>query len=356
MASQESGKSIIQDAATQYIHAKIRSPVCGGNVAKARQHKVVTTFLKIPTTNSGEKHRYVSTLPRAEKAVLLHHLLTQKKMSRKDAASSVGLTPERVRQILVAENMTVKLPLGRPPATSGQTCKLYLISSRLNSALNSFKGTEAKTEAFRLALKALDKKPDLLLAENIGTDEEYVCCSITGLNQSDLDLIESLNLQLGLSSAAAVVRSAIEWLIDHHGLDSYRKPADWQSRPFHIRQAGSEGKNPMPRIGGDPMPLFLSLPKSLATRLGKLKAVDRAQRSSGKTRSSFIRAAIEGADWDALAPLTPEELAEPKTQISITITEDQNSLINSPDIGAQFETAPELLVAIIKQACDRAGL
>jgi len=304
------------------------------------------------------KHRYIASLSdRREKAIVIHHLLTNG-MSRKDAAAEIGLTAERIWQILTAEDLKVPLSRGRKPITVDGVQKLYSVSDRLNDALNSFGDVAIKTQQFRLALARLQQNPDQMVRENIGVDEKPTSCAISGLTDEDLAVIESLNKQLGLHSKAAVVRNAIEWLIDHRNLDAYRKPSEWKSRPFQIRQVG-KGKRPMPSIGGEAIDLSLSsLPKSLAARLEALKASDRRQRASGKTRSAFIRRAIDEADWKTLKPLTPEELAEPKVPISVKITELQFEALNRflEKKGARFRTVQKLMSAVIKQACDRSTL
>jgi len=309
-------------------------------------------------SSSGAKRRYIANLSdRLEKAIVIHHLLTNG-MSRKDAAVEVGLSTERIRQILTAEDLKVPLSRGRKPITVHGVQKLYSVSDRLNDALNSFGDVAIKTQQFRLALHSLQQNPDQMVRENIGVDEKPTSCAISGLTDEDLAVIESLNKQLGLHSKAAVVRNAIEWLIDHRNLDAYRKPSEWKSRPFQIRQVG-KGKRPMPSIGGEAINLFLSsLPESLTARLEALKASDRRQRASGKTRSAFIRRAIDEADWKTLKPLTPEELAEPKVPISVKITELQFEALNRflEKKGARFRTVQKLMPAVIKQACDRSTL
>lgn len=302
------------------------------------------------------RKEFVDNLTRTDKARLFYHLLTEGEYTRQQVGKMVGLSAERVRQIMADENMVVRLKRGRRVTVQGVQ-KNYWVSDRLNAGYVAIGDPPTKIKELRQVLAHFKQHPDQMVKEDIGQGETRVLCTITGLSQADLDLIALLTEKLGMYSESAVIRNAFEFLIQKHNLTRFKKPKGWQSRPLIARQSpDGVNPNPIPRIGDEVFQLTLSIPPNLAQRLEPLKATDYAQRTRKLTLSSFIRGAIDQVDPGQLESLDLKR-GGGKKPVPIDLSREhidalEGLLLQKP----QFDDLQDLLIAIIQQAADRANL
>lgn len=213
--------------------------------------------------------------------------------------------------------------------------KGYCFSDRLYEAflrLNEICGTPVEVHTrgrprnsshssalLRQGLELLSQHLELRVAENIGTDERAIPYRISGLEERDLLSIDLLAAEMGVRSTSAVVRNAIEVLINRHGLTQFKKPEGWVSRPLSIRQAGTKGLNPNPKLPYSLVPMHVKVPLWLWSKLEpNLKFSDDAEGIS-----ALARIAISNCIGRQMVPLTKEQLSDEKRPITVLLYEYQ---------------------------------
>lgn len=135
--------------------------------------------------------------------------------------------------------------------------KNYSLSDRQLLAVRAM--GKKPIDVIRDGLWILTKKPEVMTTENIGIDEKP---KVVGLDfgEADLEIVDNLKSILGINSASAVIRNAVDVLIEERNLTQFKKPAGWKSRPPTINSFGSRGKNPKKILPYRPKNKILVLP------------------------------------------------------------------------------------------------
>jgi hypothetical protein len=219
--------------------------------------------------------------------------------------------------------------------------KQYGISDRHRAAIQFLDMTPV--DALRLGLSIVAQHPDRMVAEYIGTDEKSVNFRFYNVTESDVELIEKLSQQLDVHSPSAVVRNAIEALIDCQNLVQYRKKPNWKSRPFNLKTAGRKGRNPTPPHPHPYRGKSISIPMWLWQKL-----------PTDSNFSQFARSLVDNASPEGLHPLTAAERKGDKRRITVQLFDYQHQrLTELKQQLPEFQSEGQMLLALLKQAASK---
>lgn len=223
----------------------------------------------------------------------------------------------------------------------------FAASTRLKDACDFFGADEVMG-----VVEEFLAQPELIVFENIGTEEDSVTLTLSLSPENIADLDEAHKLRFGdehRRNRSLIVRQALERLIVERGAEQFKKPEGWQSRPINLSQGG---KNPTPSLG-ESRSAPVHLPMWIYSRIEGLKD------SREKTLSDFIRTSIMEAD-----PATLESYIPRRTLIKGFETVYQATVVfpveHLEKLDELSEVAPganrsDLVGAAICQALDRQG-
>jgi Arc/MetJ-type ribon-helix-helix transcriptional regulator len=179
-----------------------------------------------------------------------------------------------------------------------------------------------------------------MVAEDIGIAERRINFRFYNLSESDVEIVERLTEKIGIRSPSAVIRNAIEALIDRYNLAQFQKPEGWRSRPLTLKVAGSQGLNPVAKLSHPTKYKCVSIPMRLWHKL-----------PTEDNFSGFVREAIDKCDRNTLTPLSKEDLHDDKRRITLLLYEYQIHVLEQikRDLP-HFHSEGQVILSILKQA------
>lgn len=230
-----------------------------------------------------------------------------------------------------------------PPARFNRS---FVLSDRLRDAINHL-GPDRLMEGVAF----LEQHPDLIVVENIGTQERQVYREFK-LTAADIDRITALVENSGVRWRAIIVRNAIEHLIAQEGLTQFVKPRDWQAKPLALNQGG---KNPVEKLSEPSANVAFTIPLEIWNRIEHLKQPRGQAHIDTLDLSGFIRRSLDEMDPDTLEDYFVGTIQTPQfktTQmVGVVLFNRQIELIDrlKEELGW---TASDVLTAAIRQVCE----
>lgn len=222
----------------------------------------------------------------------------------------------------------------------------YTISDRHRDAIKHLGLPPADVLCEGLAI--ISQFPEQMVAEDIGIDEKRVNFRFYHLSEAAERTIQRLTPILGIRSPSAIVRNAIEAVIDRRNLEQFKKPSSWQSRLLIASVAGSRGKNPEAKLPHSYKVKSYSIPAWLWNLLRERGSNDISLSRTRKV-SKFVRNALDLCT--NVVPLSPSEMEDHKRVITVSLYDRHlEKLSEWQQSNPEFDTESHVFSAVLKQA------